>query len=291
MKRITVPLLFLLILFAACNNHISVQNIENDNNINADSLLLINQYNDSLINIIYDNFYKYRNEDSLFVGTSIGFPAIDSLFVLNFEKGTIRKVKISDTVDFNYFENLSDNRKVGCRNYSTFLFLKYANYIKGFPTIQEITGDFNGDGKIDSLKLHDWINDESIYSVSDVIFSFSDKKIPKLKICSNFDYTIKNEGDLDGDGADEIGFLYGWGSSSCRIYRVYTLKNNRWKIMAEIESTLDMRIAGILPIEKDPNNASVLLVREPGKYANCSSCCYVVEKCVKVKDIVLQKVK
>ncbi|MCL2167920.1 MAG: VCBS repeat-containing protein [Lentimicrobiaceae bacterium] len=291
MKKL-FALAILILLFTSCNNRFKPNEIPENKQI-TDSLLLVNQYYDSLLNIVIDNFYKYRCEDSLFVGGINPYDVFpnDTLFIFNFEKGTIKRVRISDPLyDFD-IEDLPED----ATEYDKFLvkYVKnfgYINYIKGFPTDNEIIGDFNGDGKIDSLKLHDWIIDGDFGFVSDVIFSFSDKKIPKLKIGSNLDYTIKNEGDLDGDGADEIGFLYGWGTSVCRVYRVYTLKNNRWKIMAEIESKMNMRKTGILPIEKDPDQVDVLLIRESGFYECCQWASYVIERKVNVKDIVLQKI-
>jgi hypothetical protein len=188
--------------------------------------------------------------------------------IFNFDKGTIQKVEKS-------------------RNINSDTVTKYLNYIKGFPTKQTITGDFNGNGKQDTLMVGDiHYGNENYDEINYFHFVFSDKTIPKLKIeYSNLNYTIKNEGDLDGDGRDEIGFLYGWSSSGCRYYNVFTLKNNKWETLIEpVFLTEPIRVMGVLPIEKDPEQEGVILIRLIDEMT-CCACMpfYVVEKSLKIK--------
>ena len=100
-------------------------------------------------------------------------------------------------------------------------------------------------------------------------------------------YTIKNEGDLDGDGGDEIGFLYAWTASGCRNYTVFTLKNNKWYILIDgVASSYDMRAMGIIPVEKDPEQDGVILLCSSNDYT-CSISSYIIEKSVTIKDLKL----
>jgi len=240
-----------------------------------DSILVDENVGDELRNYCIDkiiaNFYKYRNEDSLSAETEnlgcwLCMCSLDTFFVFNFEKGTIKKVK-------KHYENTLNDDIVPF----------YVNYIKGFPTERTITGDFNGDGKKETLMVGDIIEQDD-YGVGSFYFVFSDKTIPKLKVSSNLDYTIKNEGDLDGDSRDEIGFLYGWGTSTCRSYTVFTLKNNKWKKMIEyVPLTYDMRETGIVPVEKDTEQEGVILIRSAEKDASCMATPYIVEKSLKRK--------
>ena len=86
----------LLIVFCACNNRSakieeSIETTETTKYQIPDSILI--DYNK-----VIDNFYKYRNEDSLLVGTTLYywqqcFYYMDSLLIFNFDKGTIQKVE------------------------------------------------------------------------------------------------------------------------------------------------------------------------------------------------------
>jgi hypothetical protein len=221
----------------------------------------------------------------------------EDLVIFNFEKGTVRGV------NYDNIHNLI--------NYPNEFFkgMDRLNYISGFPTDRTISGDFNGDGKTDSLMLGppfekvfeairlliysetDRSEIEKFYeesiggveNVSRVEFVFSDKTIPMLNMSSYWGYLIKNEGDLDGDGGDEIGFIAGWPTSDCRSYEVLTLKNNKWYSLG-ISSSCDMRIAGIAPIEKDPEQKGVILFRQPMS-TSCLRCLFVIEWSRKAKDL------
>ena len=93
---------------------------------------------------------------------------------------------------------------------------EFLNHIKGYPDSDTITGDFNGDGKIEKA----WFKDYGFAKFEDCRINgtkascrgtilFSDKSIKPIEI----DYcpfgTLKNEGDLYGEGKDAIGVLPG----------------------------------------------------------------------------------
>jgi len=183
---------------------------------------------------------------------------------------------------------------------------EYLNYIKGYPLGDTIIGDFNGDGNQEKA----WFKDTGIQAFEDCqqngtkkscegIILFSDRSIKPLKIDNCPFYTLKNEGDLYGDGKDLIGVLPGWFTSSCRQYSVFTLSNGRWKLACpSIGNTLNMREAGILLIEKDTTKKGWVVIREsvdsyvsdqnkttiPEKYIIGSSCQWsnVVERRMKL---------
>jgi hypothetical protein len=224
--------------------------------------------------------------------------------IFNFEKRTVRGVNSID-IDEVY--------------YATRLYIDYISYIRGFPTDKTISGDFNGDGKIDSLMIgypyEKLYKDFRLLSSKDVTkedrryeelgkkldeaentskchieFVFSDKTIPKLRIFSNFYYTIKNEGDLDGDGGDEIGFIPGGDNMGfIRGYSIFTLKNNEWYELS-MPSTFDIRVAGLASIEKDPEQKGVFLLRKSA--ATCmAGGNFIIERSIKTKDLWFEKVK
>ena len=171
---------------------------------------------------------------------------------------------------------------------------KYANHIKGFPMEDTIIGDFNGDGKLEKA----WFIGRGCNTFKNCeenagkesckgIIQFSEKSIRKLVI----DYCpmgiFKNEGDINCDGKDEIGVLPGWFTSACRGYSLFTYKKNKWiESCPPVSSSMNMREAGILPIEKDTARKGYAIVREsilgyvgknpnhkiPPEYTNLSCC-------------------
>lgn len=159
----------------------------------------------------------------------------------------------------------------------------YVNTIKGYTQADTIVGDFNGDGRkekawfkykrnerhynIDRSSITqeelDKIPDSLYVELDDNDLIFSDKSIKPLNIkYIKYDWVLKNEGDLNDDGKDEIGILPGWGTSSCRNYKVYTYKKNRWKTICNIGSTWNMRAKGIVVIEKYKEKKGYALIRE-----------------------------
>ncbi len=114
-----------------------------------------------------------------------------------------------------------------------------------------ITGDFNGDGKRDTLTEHyfsgithketnkfydnadydyDW---EMTHRQKSYLFiSCNDPAIHKLDVAKGNNFGLlylKNEGDLDGSGTDEISLVRNNADfSSLNEYSIMTYKNNKW---------------------------------------------------------------
>jgi ketosteroid isomerase-like protein len=99
-------------------------------------------------------------------------------------------------------------------------------------TAERVEGDFNGDGKKESM----WLvpprfgPEESMECIGDCDceIRFSDPKIPTLKMSNCIGGTPVNETDLNGDGADEIGLLPWWWTSCWRGYFVSSFRNGSW---------------------------------------------------------------
>jgi hypothetical protein len=113
-----------------------------------------------------------------------------------------------------------------------------------------ITGDFDGDGNEDELKesLVSSINNKSIDALPQVEFDSlvgivhkmnpilslqsKSKNIPELILTKTPSFGlmwIKNEGDLNKDGTDEISIVIDWADwSQVNTCIVYSLKNNKW---------------------------------------------------------------
>jgi hypothetical protein len=146
---------------------------------------------------------------------------------------------------------------------------EFQNYIKGYPKTDTLTGDFNGDGIIEQVwsemdyKRFLECQGKGDKKSCQEIFRFSDNKIAPLFVDYCPMYTFKNEGDLNGDGKDEIGILPGWYASGCRQYQVYTFRKNKWiEVCEPIGNSYNMREAGIVLIEKDIVKNGYVIIRQ-----------------------------
>jgi len=128
-----------------------------------------------------------------------------------------------------------------------------------------IHGDFNHDGVLDYAWLKTpTVDDENMSCVGDCVsyITFSDPSIPEIEVQDCISGVPDNLGDLNKDGADEIGLLPGWFTSCWHSYLVWTLKENKWIYAVEPFSThCDQWEKGIKPIEVDYNNPGHVLIR------------------------------
>jgi hypothetical protein len=110
----------------------------------------------------------------------------------------------------------------------------YSNYvITGQSARQEIVGKFDGihtdtvyiEGKFEQ-------SDENGFSTRYFLASRSGR-LPWVEIWGRNEMypLIYEEGDLDGNGTDEIGYLHTWINSQWRYYRILTFHNNQWMYM------------------------------------------------------------
>lgn len=185
---------------------------------------------------------------------------------------------------------------------------KYYRSIEGYPEEDTLTGDFNGDGKSEKA----WVKDLGIENYfackedgsqkfCETTIEFSDKSIAPLVIDDFFPtWSFKNEGNLYSDGKDAIGFFPGWDAGACRVYLVFRYTGKKWVLACDpIPNSWNMREAGIVLIEKDPNQKGYALIREavfnyslegknnqpPPTYVQRSSCSWsnVVERSIKLR--------
>ena len=102
-------------------------------------------------------------------------------------------------------------------------------FVKDGKLCETILGDFNSDGKAESAELYrlskNDVNTDNIYFTNDSI-----KPIDSSVI----EYTamyLTNEGDLNGDGADDIGLFLHTGDSYWGAYAVYSYADGKWKLL------------------------------------------------------------
>lgn len=134
-----------------------------------------------------------------------------------------------------------------------------------------VKGDFNGDGKLEYMwlilpKIVNKTGEEGMSECADgnctAYIKFSDKSIPSIKIDDCIDGEPDNLGDLNKDGADEIGILPGWFQGCWRSYYVWKLKNSKWVYAVQPFTThCNQWDEGIKPIEIDLSNEGYVLIR------------------------------
>jgi hypothetical protein len=131
--------------------------------------------------------------------------------------------------------------------------------------IEFVTGEFNGDEQSEYAALYcfdggsedDCENGMQIYCC----IRFGNSDIPALYpawVTSN----LTNEGDLNGDGTDEIGFLVREGPSYWGEYRVYTSDADSWRELVSVSHHEDWNPAPYQELVRaNPDDAGSLIIK------------------------------
>ena len=127
-----------------------------------------------------------------------------------------------------------------------------------------VKGDYNGDGEYEYM----WLEEPKLTAdESDCVGScagyikFSNSRISDIKVEDCINGFPVNEGDLNGNGTDEIGLLPGWFQSCWRGYFVWTYKNGNWIYAVDpITTHCDLWDSGVEPIAIDRNKPGFVLI-------------------------------
>lgn len=115
---------------------------------------------------------------------------------------------------------------------------KYINSVKGHKEEDLITGRFV-DSNIDTLWFE--CTDEDNREIWELCCS--NKKVKTCKFWG-VSPTLVFEGDLDGNGTDDFGFIDTWHTSNCRNYHVATIRNHTIISMLQFETAYSLRASG-----------------------------------------------
>lgn len=134
---------------------------------------------------------------------------------------------------------------------------------------QKIEGDFNGDGKnekawLDYPLFHNFVPKYigDIPTKDESYIRFSNPQIPSIKIKMCIGGHPVNEGDLNGDGADEVGLLPEWWEGNWYCYQVYTFSKGKWKMAVNPIHVYyaDYYKKGFDIIKKDPRKRGYAII-------------------------------
>lgn len=124
-----------------------------------------------------------------------------------------------------------------------------------------IKGDFNGDGKIEYAYSES--NPAEYYSLDEVDdgklnnITFSNPTIPAIETEFQIE-RLTNEGDLNGDGMDEIGFIKRAVSRVCG-YAIYSLSRTQWKKLLHVDYDALNPPSDVF--RPDPNKSGYVIVQ------------------------------
>lgn len=113
----------------------------------------------------------------------------------------------------------------------------YFNHVVGHDEKDTIIGKFNGK-TVDTLFVISKIVDkteDNFYGTEKFYISSNNKNIPQIELygIGSDPPKIVNEGDLDGNGTCEVGYLHTGENSQWRQYRIFTLVNGHWRYLVD----------------------------------------------------------
>lgn len=123
-------------------------------------------------------------------------------------------------------------------------------------SLLEHYGDFNGDGKKESMYIVEPKLNEDMDCIGECTcyIRFSDKNIPSIKIENCMVVGARNIGDLNNNGTDEIGYIPALEMGTWHSYNVMGISHNKWIYVVDSfivwEDHLDR---GMVPILKAQN--------------------------------------
>lgn len=188
---------------------------------------------------------KYHNERAIYLAEkygigAIGYNAQPSPIRSNRIKNTLREylARVKMFIDLligkkpNITTEKLDTNYLFSRNYPI---EDYHNSVKGHIEKDTIVGNFTGKG-IDTLYVFVKFDRNSMFEIRDKYYAKSNNPaLPVLELhgCPEFQPKLVYEGDVDGDGKDEWGYLLTAINSQWRYYRIFNYDSSRkeWRFL------------------------------------------------------------
>ena len=150
-----------------------------------------------------------------------------------------------------------------------------------------IKGDYDGDGTyeymwVESPKLNQ--DDNDCIGECTSYIRFNDKLISTISVESSIDLTLINHGDLNEDGADEIGVLPTWFSSNWKSFKVYSKKTGNWNEVIQFVTFIPNWFEpGYTPLRKHPRNSKKVYIYPANEDPEDPNFCESYEKLIELK--------
>lgn len=218
---------------------------------------------------------KYHNERAIYLAEKYGIHAIG----YNAKPSPIRRNRIKNTIR-EYFArvkmffdlligrqpDISTDTIDASALFSPEVIIEcYGNSVKGHIEKDTIVGNFTGN-YIDTLYVAIKFDEQA--EVEDRVKYYAKSNNPALPTielygCIGSQPQLVYEGDVDGDGKDEWGYLHTWTMSQWRQYRIYNYDNIRkeWRFLyydvnggkeSLLDTSEDVRSSGLDIVEKGP---------------------------------------
>jgi SanA protein len=118
-----------------------------------------------------------------------------------------------------------------------YLYSSSINFAEGHEARDTIVGNFTGKG-IDTIYVYteNHFPKKDEYDQYNAYYAKSNNpELPTIELwgCDDYQPMLVYEGDLDGNGKDEWGYMHTWMTSQWRTYRVYTLVGNEWRYLID----------------------------------------------------------
>ena len=154
----------------------------------------------------------------------------------------------------------------------------YVNSVKGHKEEKCIVGNFTGHG-LDSLYVEEvWDYSDDDRDWNDKVKYYAKSSNPQIPAIELYGYAgcapkLVYEGDVDGDGKDEWGYLHTWVNSQWRYYRIYNYDNKakKWRFLyydagkdpSLLDTTEAIRSSGLDIVEKGPWPGTIRINYDP----------------------------
>lgn len=170
-------------------------------------------------------------------------------------------------------KSLQDGMSLGFLIWDEFLssdnFWRGINSITAHNEQDTIVGNFTGLG-VDTLYVEKVENpkykpqNDDMEQMYIYYMASTNKNIPKIRIygCDLASPKLVNEGDLDGNGTCEVGYIHTWTMSQWRYYRIFTLVNNKWRYLVHgdyLDTPEWFRNSGVEVAEPGKQKGTVLI--------------------------------